>query len=64
MHQHFYYNYFLLEVNYCIITGTTIGSGTAGHSGASPQGFSGVITSSAGHATAVLVAIVVCAVTG
>jgi hypothetical protein len=45
-------------------TGITIGSGTGGHSGESPQGFSGVITSSAGHATAVLDAIVACAVTG
>gem|GEM_PF-2411083 len=49
---------------YCIITGITIGLGTVGHSGAFPHGFSGVMTSSAGHATAVLVGIVACAVTG
>lgn len=49
---------------YCIITGTTIGAGVGGHSGESPQGFSGVMISSAGHATAVLEAIVACAVTG
>lgn len=57
----------LLFVNiliYSIITGITILSGTVGQSGPVPHGFSGVITSSAGQATAVLEAIVACAVTG
>lgn len=49
---------------YCITTGTTIGAGTGGHSGEFPQGFSGVMTSSAAQATAVLDAIIACAVTG